>query len=891
MGIDILSGSSFTGWIANTATKDIVGVVNNANEATFCLPGIYNWTAPSNTSQYANPSLPGISAVCVSGGAAGSPSAGGNGGNLVTKNLSVVPGKNYLIVVGNGGATTSSPGSNTAILDSTVNTTVTTQNISSGEFIQTTPGLYATPMPSAITQTGYHSAYQQRILNVTNTTGILVGHTVTSAGGAGIPTGTVVTAIDATNKIVFVNQIMTATTYPSTTTYTFSYAGNGWQVPTGITSISVVMVGGGGAGGTGTAAGGGGGGALTWFAISGLTPGTYLNYQVGPGGSSPSQTGVNLAAGGTPTAGGNTQITINGTNYTANGGQGAQFNTSAGSSGLTGLANSYNGNGGGAGGYAGAGGNGFGINTYTATTPYIFQGGVGGLAMANPGTSGLISFGSNAGGKGGNGAASAATPTLTTSVGSAGTGGGGGGGGFYINWGTAITGFGGYGGGVGIYGTGANGTYVQGNTINGQFGGAGSGGNGYYYGGGGSPQFSNSGLSMGTFGGPGAIRIVYPATLYTFPTTNVSTTVPSSAISLMTLSSMPSLFNGFPIAFDTAIGGLSSNTIYYTNNVVGNTFNLSPTDQTASNLSFTSGLTITNVNLSYPTIRAAGAGSVNSTNLGQLGQGGVGNTSGGGGAGGYVSATGGAGGASGTNGSAGGGNSNSGGGGINLYSTGTSGGIGGIGGSGGYSASSTTGGLFGGGGGINGVGAGGAVRLIWGTNISGSISFPLNAATTNTTVPLGSVTVTSTLNGSPAIPTKTLVSSLNISNGIVTISNNPTSTGQAQFTVGAPTATTDTLTLNTNTNSKLISIPTNPSNYRYINTPVIANNSGLILSPKNSNYRVVELDIPGKDLSSELALITQPRSDSGGAARKTDQNLSTQEDVVNKIGWIGGTST
>jgi hypothetical protein len=894
MGSNILSGSVFTGWIADTTSKDIVGVVNNnSNEATFCVPGTYTWTAPSGVTS--------ISAVCVSGGAAGTGSAGGAGGNLVYKNniSPITPGKNYLVVVGTGGASTSAPGGNSAILDSTVNTTITTQNVTSGEFIQTTPGLYATPTPTAVSGGGGTINTNYNFIKFTALpVGILTGHTVT---GPSIPSNTVVLSVDSTNKIVYLSQAASSST--SSGTYTFSYAGSGWQVPSGITSISVLMIGGGGAGGTGLAAGGGGGGATTYFTITGLTPGTYLNYSVGAGGTSCFYLANGTNNGVIPQGGTSTSITINSLTYSANGGGAAGI--TGGQSGTAGGSVNYCGGGGGAGGYAGSGGNGAGYSGTGGTNPFTFSGGGGGSAQTTPTGNGITAFGSFSGGSGGPGFYyTSGTPTLTAYSETTATGGGGGGG-YFVNFAnTSYNGTGYYGGGVGIYGQGSSGATGSGN------GNPGSGGSGKTYGGGGPGAWSATSLNStssvfqsNNWGGPGIIRIVYPAPTYSFPLTNVNTTVPANTLSSMTLSSVPTIYNGFPIAFETAIGGLSSNTVYYASNIYGSSFNLSSTDQTTNTLSFTTG-TYTNVNLFYPTIRAAGASSINSQNLGNgINLGGAGNTSGGGGAGGYTGAgaPGGSGAAAG--GGAGGGPSVTyGGGGVNLYGPGTSGIIG-NGGSGGYNSTSTGGGLFGGGGGRDSSGAGGAVRIVWGSK---NFSSAANAATTSTSVTSGTVTITSTLNGSPALATNSAVaSSSNISNGIITINNNPTGTGQAQFTIAAPTATIDTLNLNTTsggfnntplgiigpTGSNLISVPPKPTNYKYVNTPSITGPTGLIFSPRTSNYNVVELDVPGKDLSSEITLITQPRSDSSGAARKTDQNLSTQDDVLNKIGWIGGTNT
>jgi hypothetical protein len=238
-----------------------------------------------------------------------------------------------------------------------------------------------------------------------------------------------------------------------------------WVAPAGVTSVSVVTVGSGGVGrytfvGCDLYGAGGGGGGLAYKNNVSVTPGNSYTVIVGWRGSQFGDPAVN-----------NGTSSFNSTTCAASGGT-----DSTSYSGGSGGALLY-GDGGGSG---GSGGN--------AGPPY-FQGSGGGAA----GYSGN-------GGNGGSGNSG------TGQAGGNGAGGGGGGGG------TATNGNNGSGGGVGLLGQGANG--VGGSSVAGlgQTGTAGSGGSGTSYGGG---QRGGTGNST-----QGAVRIIWPGTSRSFPSTN-----------------------------------------------------------------------------------------------------------------------------------------------------------------------------------------------------------------------------------------------------------------------------------------------------------------------------------------------------------------------------------
>jgi hypothetical protein len=244
-----------------------------------------------------------------------------------------------------------------------------------------------------------------------------------------------------------------------------TYGTYSWVAPACVTSVSVVTVGGGGGYvnwnlGCCVCEGraGGGGGALAYANNISVTPGTSYTVVVG----SPGFTG----AGGTSSF-------INTSTVAAGGGTVAGVTAYQGGKGGVVVA--------GTGFAGGAGGN------------------VGGAAVVRSGAGGAGGY-TGVGGRGGNWA----------SNGVAGAGGGGGGGSMS---GCPYTG--GAGGGVGILGQGSNGAGgVSFSTLCAANGGAGSGGSGQLYGGG-----TSSG-SPAAFAGVGAVRIIWPGTSRSFPSTN-----------------------------------------------------------------------------------------------------------------------------------------------------------------------------------------------------------------------------------------------------------------------------------------------------------------------------------------------------------------------------------
>ena len=274
-----------------------------------------------------------------------------------------------------------------------------------------------------------------------------------------------------------------------------------WIAPEGVTSVCVVAIGGGGAG-LNTPSVSSGGGGLGWKNNIPVTPGQSYTVVVGRRGS-------RIGSDNLSTCNGGDSYFIN--TSTVKGGRGFP------PTGLTGA-----GQFGGGGSYTGDGGGNGGDGTW----------GTGGT---EPGGGGAGGYSGN-GGRGGYGTGSA-NPFYSATAGS----GGGGGGGSYGDY-TA-----GGGGGVGVYGEGASGARgANPGTYSGSHGGnggAGSGGQvGYYttvnsgpngtkgssvstnadgiagsYGGGGYGRFGNS---PNSYGGPGAVRIIW-GTGRAFPSTNV----------------------------------------------------------------------------------------------------------------------------------------------------------------------------------------------------------------------------------------------------------------------------------------------------------------------------------------------------------------------------------
>ncbi len=258
-----------------------------------------------------------------------------------------------------------------------------------------------------------------------------------------------------------------------------------WVAPTGVTSVSVVAVGAGGGsakdGGTYQRPGGGGG-ALVYKNSITVSPGSSYTVVVG-------------AAG----VGGDTSGTVWGTD-------GGLSSFAAGFGTMT------------------AGGGGGGRFTGTPPTGPANVGGVPSGTYDGGGTGGAgatnndVGGGGGAAGYSGNGGAGANNGVATAPSGS---GGGGGGGAAYGGS------YGGGGGGVGILGQGSNGAGGTSGSTESNNGKGGSGGadgvagdgtripNGGAYGGGGA--FKNN---IGGDGAVGAVRIIYPGTTRTFPSTN-----------------------------------------------------------------------------------------------------------------------------------------------------------------------------------------------------------------------------------------------------------------------------------------------------------------------------------------------------------------------------------
>lgn len=249
-----------------------------------------------------------------------------------------------------------------------------------------------------------------------------------------------------------------------------------WVAPTGVTSVSVVSVGGGAAGRFNNdrcSAAGGAGGALAYANNISVTPGNSYTVVVGVGGV--------YGCGSGPFVGGDSSF--NSTSVKAGGGTPASPSPSTCNGYAIGGAVIY--------GTGGAGGNGG-------------RCGSRGFVPGSPGAGGAGGYS----GSGGNGGYS--------SNGSVGSGGGGGGGGS----GDSTT-RGGAGGGVGILGAGADG--AGGTTGSGQVavrGGGGSGGTGGCRAADGGPYGGGGAYGFGRCAASGAVRIIWPGTTRSFPSTN-----------------------------------------------------------------------------------------------------------------------------------------------------------------------------------------------------------------------------------------------------------------------------------------------------------------------------------------------------------------------------------
>ena len=334
-------------------------------------------------------------------------------------------------------------------------------------------GYVVTSTPGCITKTGASSPLV--VTGLTNGTSYTFKVKATGASGLTGPCSS------ASNSITASNAGQQAYTSPGTYT---------WVAPSGVTSVSVVAVGGGAGGAyywinSGSSCSnrfGGGGGGLGYINNYSVTPGNSYTVVVGAGG-----TGWYGSCSSPPSSvqGKDSYFVSKGTvsGWGATNRCGGLYNGSGGGYGGTG---SYNntykagGGGGGAGGYSGSGGNG-GVSTFL-TYPTAGSGGGGGGGDAD-----FTNMGSGGGGVGllGQGANGAAgTPTCVYVPGRQGGGGSGGNSGgssyFYSN----------------CCGSG----YVRG--AGGSYGGGGYGGCG------------------STSGAGGAVRIIWPGTTRSFPSTN-----------------------------------------------------------------------------------------------------------------------------------------------------------------------------------------------------------------------------------------------------------------------------------------------------------------------------------------------------------------------------------
>lgn len=257
-----------------------------------------------------------------------------------------------------------------------------------------------------------------------------------------------------------------------------------WVAPASVTSVSVVAVGGGGAGGGNCTAGGnnyggagGGGGGLGYKNNITVTPGDSYAVVVGAGGTSPAGQGQIGTSGGSSS--------FNSTTVVATGGTG------------------------GCRGFAGAPAGG----SYSGTGVTGFVGGNGG-SSTNPGATGNAAGGGGAAGYAGAGGCGARVSGTCRTNGTGGSGAGG------VNGSTQ-----GGGGGVGILGQGPSGAAASAGGSSGAAGTVAVNGqaprpSGGAYGGGGAGKYSSSCNPSGGLGGVGAVRIIWPGTTRTFPSTS-----------------------------------------------------------------------------------------------------------------------------------------------------------------------------------------------------------------------------------------------------------------------------------------------------------------------------------------------------------------------------------
>jgi len=293
--------------------------------------------------------------------------------------------------------------------------------------------------------------------------------TVTWTTGTRSPTTTSTSTSGGLYTAAFTATTLTGLTGNSNT---YSIPGTySWVAPTGVTSVSVVAVGGGGGSTYGS---GGGGGALNYGNNIAVTAGSSYTVIVGDGGYR-----AQSSSGG---AGGQSRFTV-GANFMAAGGgtYGGAGGTRTGglsTGGGTGGSGTNQG-GGGAGGYSGAGG-------------------AGGSSSGSGTNGGAGAGGAAGGGRGGN--------TVCGFINTAWGGGG-----------TGLLGLGndGAGGNATNYNGGSNGGSTLANYQPGIPGGGGSAGGTYYC------CCAGTVYSYGTYGAAGAVRIVWPGSSRSFPSTNV----------------------------------------------------------------------------------------------------------------------------------------------------------------------------------------------------------------------------------------------------------------------------------------------------------------------------------------------------------------------------------
>jgi hypothetical protein len=697
-----------------------------------------------------------------------------------------------------------------------------------------------------------------------------------------------------------------------------------WTVPSGVTSVSMLLIGG-GAGGTNTT--GGTGGSLSYVNnYTGLTPGSTYSIVVGAGGTAGGGTGgdsyilksttQNITATSVSTVGSNSYTTAGSYSFTLpefvtsifaqvqGGGGGIAPNPAAAQKSYTKNLLAYQAyyvyGGAGGGGYNDGSISGFSLKSTvnisvgaggtTGLVPTLtFSGGgysySGGSAGGLGGTTTVTASGSSISASGGGGAKLSASEPQATGIsifnggnGNAASSGGSGLGGSYttvsggVNQNASAGGTGKFSGGPG----GAAG--VQNTSPN-------SGQTSTFFNPGGTGE---DGWSGGGAGHAGAAFVSWNQGTYT---------------TALTLQDVSMLSVGMLISFSANISTTSivRNTPYWvtyinpTTKVIG----LSNSSTNSNSMDFMgniSPVTVTNVTITYTAQKASGGGSVFSS-TGLYNFGGAGNTTGGGGAGGYTGA-GFAGGSSGSGGGAGG-SGNQGGAGIGIY------GSDGFSSAAGTSSQGATGGLFGGGGGIGttgGAGASGAVRIIWGAGRS----FPsTNTLPNNTNIGTGKLNLTNTLLLSPSVPNNTQVTGT--SGGNVTINTNPTSVGKASFLIGSNSivnVNSDAFMPGSFTNVHKTFVPTredlsdlsNSTKQSFVSpktllistridipTDPIVGSSKLIVS-KNLNMVLTRTDIDGVDITLEKNIPTSTASSNNPIILiQGDQNLTTN--VEDRIGW------